>query len=465
MRLFIFHKDLRLEDNTTLIRMFKENAVADIIPIFIFTEQQINPDQNKYFGSPCVQFMVESLLSLREDIKTHGGELYFFREEDTIKALDKIYKAVDKEITEIGWNVDYSPFALKRDESVIAWCQKKNIATVHYEDGVLHNLFDDTCKKKDGTPFKVFTPFRNYCWNNLEVRNVNKFKDFKFSKDTRLKKLVYDKLNSLYTDLPGLLVHGGRKNGMDRLKKIKLQKEYKEKRDILTYETTLLGAYISFGVLSIREVYWEVRDKLGKHSALESELYWNLFYQMIMYNFPRVIGGTFKEKWDNMSYHNNKKYVEAIMNASTGIPIIDAGLRQLYTTGFSHNRLRMVLTSFMCKHMLLDPKWVEKWWANHLVDYSVPQTNGGVAWTAGYGTDAQIASRIFNPYTQSEKFDSNAEFIKKWVPELKDVKPEHIHEWEKYRANYPNLEYSKLILIHKERREIYIKFLKENQLH
>ena len=452
MRFFLFHNDLRLSDNTTLIKMSKE----PVIPIFIFTEQQINPKKNKFYGSNSVQFMCESIASLNKDIKKHGGELYTVKAKDTITALNKIHKVT--EITELGWNPNYSPFALKRDKLIKKWCEKNKIKFYEEEDHGLHKIFDDSTLKDDSTPFKMFTPFRNYCYKNLEVRNINKFKDFKFKKSSSLKEICFDKIDSLYTYNELLLVNGGREFGLERLKNVKNQKDYGKKRDLLTYNTTFLGAYLSFGVLSIREVFWKVREVLGKHTPLESELYWREFYMMIMYRFPKVIGGHFKEQWDNIKYKNNSKYTKAIMNAKTGVPIIDAGLKQLYTTGFSHNRLRMVITSFMAKHCQLDPKWIEKWWANHLVDYNIASTNGGVSWTAGYGTDSMIANRIFAYWIQSSKFDPKAEFIKHWLPEFKDTEPKHIHNWEEYHT------FNKPIFLHKERREEYIKFLKKNKL-
>jgi deoxyribodipyrimidine photo-lyase len=460
MRVFLFHKDLRLTDNTTLIMMSKATD-EPIVPIFIFTEQQINPKKNLFFGSNCVQFMIESLYSLNKEIKQCGGELYYFRAKDTITALEKINKLVS--ITELGSNYDYSPFAIKRDKLIKKFCDKKKIKFYQNEDLPLHNLLDETCLKKDLTPYKVFTPFRNEMWKK-EVRKVDKYNKFLFKKNTILKKESYTKLDTLYTENKNILVHGGRDNGIFLLKKIKEQKHYAVKRDCLTYNTTFLGSYLSFGVLSCREVYHEVRKQLGKHTALESELYWALFYQMIMYYFPRVIKGHFKEKWDNIKYTNNKKYINALLNCKTGFPIIDAGLKQLLTTGFSHNRMRMVLTSFMAKHMQLNPLWIEKWWANYLVDYNVAATNGGVSWVCGYGTDAMIANRIFNPWTQSQKFDPDSEFIKKWLPELKAVESKHLHNWEDTYVLYPNLKYSKPIFKHTERRKEYIKFLKKNKI-
>jgi deoxyribodipyrimidine photo-lyase len=437
-----------------------------ILPVFIFTQQQIDPKKNKFYGSNSVQFMIESLVSLNKDIKEYNGELYFFKAPDTIKALDKIYKLLDKKVTELGWNPSYSPFALKRDKEIKAWCKKNNITFYEEEDQPLHNLFDETCLKKDGTPFKVFTPFRNYCQTNLEVRKVNKFTAFKFKKSSILKEhcLSNDKLGKLYTENKNLLVHGGRENALHLLQKIKNQKDYSKKRDNLTYETTHLGAYISFGVLSCREVYWKVRDVLGNKTGLESELYWALFYNMIMFRFHHVIGGHFKHQWDGIKYKNDKKFITAIMKAETGIPIIDAGLRQLYTTGFSHNRLRMVITSFMAKHCQLDPRWIEKWWANHLTDYNIYATNGGVSWVAGYGTDSMIAQRIFAYWTQTKKFDPKAEFIKQWIPELKSVEAKHIINWEENYVDYPNVDYKAPMFKHKDRRELYIKFLKKYTL-
>ena len=455
MRFFLFHNDLRLNDNTTLIQMSKD-GLEPIVPIFIFTEQQINQKKNKFYGSNSVQFMCESLISLNKDIKSYNGELYMIKAKDSITALNKIYKII--KITELGWNPNYSPFALKRDKLIKKWCEKKNIKFYEEEDHGLHNILDDSMLKDDGTPFKMFTPFRNYCYKNLKVRTINTFKNFKFKKIPSLQDITFDKLDSLYNENKSLLVHGGRNNGLEKLKLLKNQKDYSKKRDLLTYNTTFLGAYLSFGVLSIREVFWRVREVLGTHTGLESELYWREFYMMIMYHFPKVIGGHFKEQWDGIKYKNNPKYIKAIMNGKTGIPIIDAGIKQLYTTGFSHNRLRMVITSFMAKHCQLDPKWIEKWWANHLVDYNIASTNGGVSWTAGYGTDSMIAQRIFAYWTQSIKFDPKAEFIKHWLPEYKDIEPKHIHNWEEYHT------FNKPIFSHKERREEYIKFLKKNKL-
>lgn len=464
MRLFLFHNDLRLSDNTTLIKMMKENSSDGVIPIFIFTEEQINPKKNQFYGSNSVQFMVESLISLGEDIKEYGGELYFFKAENNIKALNKINKLLSSKITEIGWNPSYSLYALNRDASIKEWCQENNITSYEEEDQPLHNILDNTCLKKDGTAYKVFTPFRNYCWNELQVRKVNKFSNFKFKKTSFLKDASYTKLSSLYKENETILVHGGRKHGLVKLQNIKNKKDYSKNRDCLTYETTHLGAFLSFGVLSCREVLWKVRDTLGAKTGLESELYWALFYNMIMYRFPHVIGGHFKKEWDGIKYKNESKFVKAIMSAETGIPIIDAGLRQLYTTGFSHNRLRMVLTSFMAKHCQLDPRWIEKWWANHLVDYNVYATSGGTSWTCGYGTDAMIAQRIFAYWTQTKKFDPQAKFIKFWIPELKNVEPKHIMDWEKYHDLYHDVDYKAPIFEHKQRRELYIQFLKKNKL-
>lgn len=455
MRVFLFHRDLRLTDNTTLIKMCKENE-EKIVCIFIFTEQQINPKKNKFYGSNAVQFMIESLVSLDKEIRNFGGKLYFFRDTDTVSALEKIHKKI--KITEFGSNPDYTPFALKRDRQVHQFCKKNNITIYYEEDTPLFNLFDSSTLKENGEPYKVFTPFRNNLWNK-EIRPVDKWNKFNFRKESELTFKV--KLDELYTENKTLLVRGGRENAMKLLGKIKEQKIYGKCRDFLTYKTTFLGAYITFGVISCREVLFKVRKELGKHTTLESELFWNLFYQMITYRFPHVIKSTFKADWQDIKYKNNARYIKAILEAKTGFPVIDAGLRQLYTTGYCHNRLRMVITSFMGKNLMLDPKWIEKFWANYLVDYNVCQTNGGVSWVLGYGTDAMMYNRIFNPWTQSLKFDKNAEFIKKWIPELKDVEPKKIHNWE---IHYDSIFFVKPIVSHKDTRQDYLKFLKKNKL-
>ena len=187
MNIFLFHRDLRLVDNTTLIHQIKE--MGDVIPIFIFTPEQINPKKNSYFSNNSVQFMIESLHELSEEIKKKEGKMYFFKG-DTMKVLKSLNK--ENNIESIGFNIDYTPYAKKRDSEIKDWCDKKNIICYMKEDYPLYDILNGQTNKIDGTPYLVFTPFKNYCMKNLQVREVNKFKKFKFSKLKELEEIKYN---------------------------------------------------------------------------------------------------------------------------------------------------------------------------------------------------------------------------------------------------------------------------------
>jgi deoxyribodipyrimidine photo-lyase len=459
MRVFLFHRDLRLQDNTTLIKMMKASS-EPITAVFIFTPEQIDPQKNMYFNHNAVQFMIESLKVLDKQITTFGGRLYYFKGSN-IEIIEKINKI--EKIKELGFNADYSPYALKRDKEIKEWCEKNQIIVHSEEDLLLLKVFQGDHLKKDKTPFKVFTPFRNNCWVQ-KIRTPDNFKDFHFTKIPSLDIHTFMNLEKLYNNNEHLIVNGGRELASIRMKGLKYQKEYEKKRNLLTYQTSLLGADLSFGTLSVREVLYEARTHLGIKSAYESELWWREFYFVIMFYFPQVIGGFFKPQWNPVEWKNNQSYINAVVACTTGFPIIDAALKQLFVTGWSHNRCRMFLTSFLAKDLLLDPRWIEKFWASHLVDYSVSATNGGVSWTVGYGTDAMIANRIFNPWTQSENFDSEGKFIKKWIPALENITPVHIHNWYKFHDKYTEIDYPSPIVDHSKQRLEFLKVLKKYNL-
>jgi deoxyribodipyrimidine photo-lyase len=434
MHIFIFNRGLRLFDNTTLIQQIKD--FGSIVPVFIFTPEQINPKENKYFSNNSVQFMIESLHELSDEIKKKGGKIYFFRG-DNVKVLKSLNKIED--IESIGLNFDYTPYARKRSNDIQKFCKKNNITFYEKEDYLLHDILDGTTKKKDGTPYLVFTPFRNYCMN-MKVREVDNFKSFKFYKNTKIEDSKYyineKEIDNFFDGNPDINVNGGRSNGLKILKKINGYKDYSKNRDKLTYKTTFLGASLHYMTLSIREVYHLMEDKLGKQSGLINELYWRDFYVNITYEFPHVLKGqvsgsnkSYREDYENIAWQTNKKWFEAWCEGRTGFPIIDAGMRQLNTTGFSHNRVRMVEASFFTKDMHIDWRLGEKYYASKLVDYDPMSNNGGWQWSTGSGTDAQPWFRIFNPWTQQSTYDPDCEYIKKWIPELKDVPPKDIHNW------------------------------------
>ena len=443
MNIFLFHRDLRIQDNTALIYQLQE-LKEEIIPIFIFSPEQINQENNKYFSHNCVQFMIESLHELSESIKAKKGKLYFFKG-DTIEVLKSLHKK--NTINSIAYNIDYTPYALKRDTSIKEWCETEEITCLEKEDYLLYDILEGQTKKADNTPYLVFTPFRNHCYSNLEVRKVLKFNKYKFKKEKSLEKNKYyidgdgdgdsdSELNNFYIDNPQINVHGGRKNGLNILKTIKKFKDYNNERDSLTYKTTFLGGYLKFGTISIREAYYTIGKILGFKCGLINELHWRDFYANITYEFPRVLQGqvkgtnkSFKEKYDNIKWSYDKKIFDKWCKGETGYPIIDSAMRQLNITGYMHNRCRMIVASFLGKDLHIDWKWGEKYFAQQLIDYDPNSNSGGWQWANSNGTDAQPYFRIFNPWTQAKKFDPQCEYIKQWLPELKNIPNKDIHNW------------------------------------
>lgn len=435
MHIFLFHRDLRLTDNTTLIHQMKE--CNSVVPVFIFPPEQIDPIKNKYFSNNSVQFMIESLHELSDDIKKKDGKMYFFKGEN-LKVLRRLHKT--EKIESIAFNVDYTPYARKRDKEIKDWCERHNIIYYEKEDYLLYDMLQGQTKKKDGTPYLVYTPFRNHCMTNLKVRAVDKFNKFKFTKVKKLENIPYSliekDLDDFYEDNPDINVHGGRSNGLKILSKMEKFKDYSKKRDNLTYKTTFLSAYNHFSPISIREVYHKMIDKLSKNNGLINELHWRDFYVNITYEYPHVLQGqikshnmSYKKEYDNINWVTDNKLFNKWCEGKTGFPIIDAAIRQMNTIGYMHNRCRMIVASFLCKDLHINWSVGEKYFAKKLVDYSPMMNNGGWQWAAGTGTDAQPWFRIFNPWTQGQKFDPECEYIKQWIPELKEVPNKEIHNW------------------------------------
>lgn len=456
VHIFIFHRDLRLTDNTSLINQLILNK--SIIPIFIFTPEQINPKINKYFSHNSVQFMIYSLFDLYNSIKKKNGKLYFFYG-DNIKVLNSIHKK--HKIDSIAFNIDYTPYAINRDNKIKKWCDKNNINCIMNEDYVLYDILNNQTKKDNGEPYLVYTPFMRHCLSNLKVRTVNKFKNFKFDSINISTKYSVDKkaIQTYFNFNENINVTGGRSYGLKILHNAKKFGDYKTKRDLLTYKTTFLGAHNHFSTVSIREVY----NAFKHNKALIRELIWRDFYVNITYFFPHILKGqisgknqSYKKEYDKINWSYNKNLFKKWTDAQTGFPIIDAAMRQLNTTGFMHNRCRMIVASFLTKDLHIDWKLGEKYFASKLVDYDPMSNSGGWQWSTGNGTDAQPYFRIFNPWSQSEKYDINCEYIKFWIPELKNIPNKDIHNWFNNDINdkwiKEGIKYNKPIIDHDEER-------------
>lgn len=467
--IFLFHRDLRIIDNTALIHQFKQINKNDTIqPIFIFTPEQIEPAKNKYFSNHSVQFMIESLVELAEDIEKLGGCLLFFYGH-TLDVLKNLHLL--QNISTIAYNIDYTPYATKRDNEIRNWAKQNDILCYEREDYPLFDIMDGQTLKKNGTPFKVFTPFKNNCLTSCSIRPIDTFHSWRFDSQ-KCKKYIgsqyyypNDKLHSLYTTNPHINVHGGRRAGLAILKNASNWRAYDTNRDKLTYKTTFLSAYNHFSTVSIREVYHAFR----MNDSLINELIWRDFYMNITLSFPYILDAQISRK-ENMPYRlsyatikwkNNPDYFKRWCNGHTGFPVIDAAMTQMNTTGFMHNRARMIVASFLTKDLHIDWRWGEQYFASKLVDYDAMSNSGGWQWSAGCGTDAQPWFRIFNPWAQSENFDPECEYIKKWIPVLKPVPSRDIHKWYDKSGEYiqKGIQYIHPIVQHDIQRKIALDML------
>jgi deoxyribodipyrimidine photo-lyase len=443
--LFIFRRDLRTYDNTSLNLVKNKYPKSDIIPIFIFNKKQIDENENKYYSKNSAQFLFECLDEL--------DFMNYYYTDNEITILDEIYKKYKFEV--IAYNKDYTPYAKKRDDIINQWANNKKIEILCEEDYTLHNIGEITKDNKD--PYLKFTPF--YKKSILKKpRSLISNKTFKFIKDNNSKSLssfefIRPKPNK------SILVNGGRKNALIILEKLKSGKfdNYDSERDYPYLDkTTKLSAYIKFGCVSIREIYYTLPLTHG----IIRELYWHDFYAIITNYFPYVLNGqSFIKKYEKVKWNDNNDLLEKWKNGLTGFPLVDAAMRQLKICGWMHNRCRMVVASFLVKNLLIDWRKGELYFAKSLVDYDPSSNNGGWQWCASTGTDSQPYFRIFSPTLQMKRFDNNCDYIKKWIPELKDVSNKIILNWE--TKQYPNINYPKPIVDVKETSKLFIKTFKE----
>jgi deoxyribodipyrimidine photo-lyase len=443
--LFIFRRDLRVYDNTSLNLVKDKYPNSEILPIFIFNKKQIDENENKYYSKNAAQFLFECLEEL--------DFINYYYTDNEIYILDELYKKYKFDV--ISYNKDYTPYAKKRDDEINVWASSKKIEIIASEDYTLHNMGEIT--KDDKKPYLKFTPF--YKKSILKKpRSLFTNKTFNFIKDD--KSLLLSSLDFIRPK-PNkfILVNGGRKNALIILQQLKTGKfnNYDTERDYPYLDkTTKLSAYIKFGCLSIREIYYTLPITHG----IVRELYWHDFYAIITYYFPYVLKGeSFIKKYDNIKWNNNNDLFEKWKNGFTGFPLIDAAMRQLKICGWMHNRCRMVVASFLVKNLFIDWRKGEEHFAKSLVDYDPSSNNGGWQWCASTGTDSQPYFRIFSPTLQIKKFDNNCDYIKKWIPELKDVSNKIILNWE--TKQYPNINYPKPIINTKETSKIFIKTFKE----
>ena len=470
LSIFIFRRDLRTIDNTALNEAL--NNSDNVIPIFVFDDRQIK--NNSYKSYACMLFMINSLEELNNKIKkkTNNKSKLFFMDNGQ-DSIEKLIKYVGSEQNALYLNVDYTPFAKKRDNQIEKMCKKYNVDFNEFHDCLLLGTPQYT---DSGTPpdnyYKKFTPFYKK-FLNTKIDDPYTVKSTNYISKTSLynlsKKQMFVKLKDIKAkifnaqilqDLSHIVVMGGRKEAKKLLKSAENnQKHYGDNRDTLTYKTTHLSAHNKFGTVSVREVY-KTFKKTNK--VLIEQLFWRDFYYNIMNGDPNALSGPYNDKYNKIKWINDSSDWSAWKNGKTGFPIVDACMRQLNTENYMHNRGRMIVASFLIKDLLIDWEKGEKYFAQQLVDYDPAQNNYNWQWVAGTGPFSAPYFRVFNPWSQSKKFDPDAKYIKYWVPELKSVDPKDIHKWDTSYKNYnlKKIGYYAPIIDHDKAKEKYIKIIK-----
>lgn len=398
---FWFRRDLRLHDNTCLFRALTSGM--RVLPIFIF-DTSILDKLNKPFDRR-VEFIYNTIEQLKKQITKHGSNLqvHLGKPKEVIENICQTYK-----VTAVYANSDYEPYATQRDLEIQHMLAQKQIGFVTCKD---HVIFEKSeIVKANGTPYSVFTPYSK----KWKVAYTEKKQTFYPSQEYlhRLVKIAEAtrKINLSEIGFQETNFEAPREE-IDTLKLT----HYHNTRDFMAKNaTSKLSIHLRFGTISIREV---VAKAVAVNQTWLNELIWREFYSSILWHFPQVVSSSFKPKYDTITWRNNENEFEAWCTGNTGYPIVDAGMRELLQTGFMHNRARMITASFLTKHLLIDWRWGEAFFAQHLIDYELASNNGSWQWAASCGCDAVPYFRIFNPWLQTKKFDPNKEYIQKWVPE------------------------------------------------
>lgn len=399
--IFWFRRDLRLEDNAGLYHALK--GEYPVLPVFIFDTEILEELEDK--KDARVQFIHDTLMDMQEELQQWNSSIHVYHD-TPLKAFQQIICNYD--VAQVYTNQDYEPYAIKRDREVETLLSTKNISFNSFKDQVIFG--QDEVKKDNNEPYTVYTPFSKKWKSLLEDFHLKPYPTLKYKSNFHR--------NSI-THFPTLRALGFEKSSISiPSQKIDtdLIKAYDKTRDNPSIEgTSRLGIHLRFGTISIRKLAAIAREL---NETFLNELIWREFFMTIMWHFPKVINTSFREEYDHIKWRNNEQEFEQWRVGKTGYPIVDAGMRQMNTTGCMHNRIRMITASFLTKHLLIDWRWGEAYFAEKLLDYDLSANNGNWQWAAGCGCDAAPYFRIFSPQRQTEKFDPQLKYIKKWVPEL-----------------------------------------------
>lgn len=402
--IFWFRRDLRLDDNAGLYHALKSGY--KVLPLFIFDTEILKQLHNK--ADARVTFIHQQLAEIKSELeeKYHASLLVLHGKPAEVWAdILKSYQ-----VSAVYTNHDYEPYAIKRDAGLKAFFEQSEIDFFTYKDQCVFEK--DEILKDDGTPYVVFTPYKN--------KYLTKLKPF-YYKAYPTKKYWRNFLESPPRNSPSLKDLGFEKSDLTFPNKNykTVLSGYAHDRDFPAMDATShISVHLRFGTVSIRELFKTAIQE--KSNVWLSELIWRDFYFTILYHFPHSAKDAFKKEYDLIEWRNNEKDFKAWCEGKTGYPMVDAGMRQLNQTGFMHNRVRMVVASFLTKYLLIDWRWGEAYFAEKLLDYELSSNVGGWQWAAGCGVDAAPYFRIFNPHEQLKKFDKDLKYIKKWIPEFND---------------------------------------------
>lgn len=397
--IYWFRRDLRLADNAGLSHALSSGF--SVLPIFIFDQTLLGKLAEK--KDRRVDYIHQALTQINQALNSHGSALKTFYG----KPID-IFNMLNDEfaIQSVYCNRDYEPQAIQRDTTIYHFFKDRGIPFSAFKDQVIFDKGD--ILKQDDSPYTVYTPYSKKWREKLKSGHYKPFEvDFvrfyqqPFSPILALSEIGFKKTDTVFKSpqLKGSIID-----------------EYDKFRDYPALQkTTQLGIALRFGTISIRQC---VAFAIAHNQTWLSELIWREFFMQILYHFPYVVHQSFKKKYDLIQWRNDETEFEQWCNGQTGYPIVDAGMRQLNETGYMHNRVRMIVASFLCKHLLIDWRWGEAYFAQQLNDYDLSANNGNWQWAAGSGCDAAPYFRVFNPAIQTEKFDKGLAYIKKWLPEF-----------------------------------------------
>lgn len=417
--IFWFRRDLRLDDNLGFLQALK--GEYPVLPIFIFDKDILSELPN---DDARVSYIFEQLQIMRKELQENYESSIGMFYDKPINIFEKLLE--DYDIQAVFTNTDYEPYAKERDSQIQNLLENKEIEFFSYKDQVIFEKSEVV--KSDDTPYLVYTPY------------MKKWKEVFKSHDLKIY-YTNDYLSNLIENirLPNLSLSDiGFKKSSIQFPEYDVTpttiQEYENNRNLPAKESTSnLSPHLRFGTISIRKVLKKALN--AENETFWNELIWREFFMQILYHYPETVTDAFKSKYDNIKWRNNEKEFELWKKGKTGYPMVDAGMRQLNKTGLMHNRVRMVVGSFLCKHLLIDWRWGEAYFAEKLLDYEMSSNVGNWQWVAGCGVDASPYFRIFNPQSQLEKFDKDKEYIKHWIPE------------------YDTKDYPERMVDHKEARE------------